>query len=69
MAWASELPAGQCTTKNVVYQITREECEQYCFDDAGKYLVQRVAEHACGARNKFKNSHWGVHCPNFHDID
>ena len=56
MACASGLPEGQCTTKNVVYKLTRKECGQFYIGETGRELAQRVAGHTRDAKNRSTNS-------------
>ena len=56
MACVSGLPAGQCTTKNAVYQIIRKECEHFYIGETVRELAQHVAEQMRDAKS----------CPQIH---
>ena len=58
---------GQCTTKNVVYEIKCKLCQDSTYIGETKRLVRlRFNEHLRDAKNKTRDTPWGDHIRNHH---
>ena len=60
---------GQCTVKNVVYQIKCEACSEFYIGETKRWIRSRFNEHARDAKNKALNTPLGDHIRLAHPED